>query len=262
MNDNALAPSSNASLAFGNRPVDAKSLVEPGTSSRVLLGMVALGFSALALAAGTMGVGLLLLVLAPLIEWFRWKKVRAGLRGSGVQVSAHQLPELHRAIVEMSARLGMKEAPECYIVESSVANGFAVKLGTKDIMLLTDDTVWGALQGAEPRALGFIVGHELAHIALGHTSTLRTMMRTALKSLSRYDELTCDNVGLALVGDRKIATHGLVMLTVGPQLMPHIDDGALLAQAASVTADPQTLKAEKTLTHPLLLRRIDRLQRR
>ncbi len=41
-----------------------------------------------------------------------------------------------------------------------------------------------------------------------------------------------------------------------------IDDGALLAQAASVTADPQTLKAEKTLTHPLLLRRIDRLQRR
>lgn len=256
------APTSPASLSFGTRPVDATALVEPGTGGRVVLGYVMLAVLGLVLAASTAGVGLIGLLVAPIVDWFRWKKVRAALRGSGLQVSPQQLPELHRAIAEMSTRLGMKEAPDCYIVESNVANGFAVKLGTRDIMLLTDDVVWGALQGSEPRALGFIVAHELAHIALKHTSTLRTIMRTSVKSLSRVDELSCDNVALALVGDRKVATHGLAMLTVGPQLMAHINDAALLQQAASVTADPQTLKAEKTMTHPLLLRRIDRLQHR
>ncbi|MFE8600327.1 M48 family metalloprotease [Archangium violaceum] len=115
-----------------------------------------------------------------------------------------------------------QSAPEVYIVEESVQNAFAVKLGKKNLILLTDDMVWGALQSRDPRALGFIVGHELAHIALNHTGTLRSSMRTTFRPLARADELSADNVAAQLVGDARIAIHGLALLTVGPQLLPYI----------------------------------------
>ena len=41
--------------------------------------------------------------------------------------------------------------------------------------------------------------------------------------------------------------------------MPYIDPQALARQAAEVTKDSYTAKAEKTLTHPLLLNRLHRV---
>lgn len=139
-------------------------------------------------------------------------------------------------------------------------NGFAVKLGKRELVLLTDDVIWGALQSRDPHALGFVVGHELGHIALGHTGAFRSMLSTAFKPLSRADELSRDNVAAKLVGNVDIAVHGVTLLTVGPQLLAYLNDEALLTQAQQVCADRLSKKAEKKLTHPLLLRRIGNLK--
>lgn len=249
------------SFDFPLEPVEARRHVASGTALYTTLGYVVVTLFLLVMVLASSGIFLVVLGIGAIIGWFQARKVRAYIRGSGVQVSATQLPELHALVESFSGRLGMSSAPEVYIVEENVQNAFAVKLGKKNIILLTDDMVWGALQSRDPRALGFIVGHELAHIALNHTGTLRSSMRTTFRPLARADELSSDNVAAQLVGDARIAIHGMALLTVGPQLLPYINEEALLQQAREVSADGLSKKAERSLTHPLLMRRIGNLMR-
>lgn len=243
-------------LSFGSTPVTAQDHTFSGTGLHSVLAHGALLIGLLVLAATTMGVGLLALIVAPIVEHFRWKKVRALVRGSGVHVAHNQLAFIDGCVKDFSRRLGMKEAPEVFVVEAATQNGVVMRLGTKNIMMLTDDVIWGALQSRDPRALGFVLGHELAHVALGHTGFIRSMLRAAYRPLSRCDEYTADNVAVALIGDRSTAVHGITLLTVGPQLLPYINDAALAQQAKEIWQDKHAKKAERGLTHPLLLRRI------
>jgi Zn-dependent protease with chaperone function len=238
--------------------VQASKHVASGTTLYLVLGYLLLGFGALVTALVSWGM---LIAIGMIVGWFQARRARAYIRGSGVQVSPAQLPELYSMVESFSRRLGMTETPEVYIVEESIQNGFAVKLGKRNIILLTDDIVWGALASRDPRALGFIVGHELAHIALGHTGSARGGIRTMLRPLARADEFSADNVAAQLVGDPQIAFHGLTLLTVGPQLLKFINDEALLQQVREVCATGLSKKAERNLTHPLLLRRIGNLMR-
>ncbi|HEX8820681.1 MAG TPA: M48 family metallopeptidase [Archangium sp.] len=249
------------SFDFPNVSVQASKHVASGTTLYTLLGYLLLAVGTLVAALTTMGISLVLMVIGAIIAWFQARKVRALIRGSGVQVSPAQLPELYAMVESFSRRLGMANTPEVYIVEQNVQNGFAVKLGKKDLLLLTDDMVWGALASHDPRALGFIVGHELAHIALGHTGSARSAIRAMFRPLSRADELSSDNVAAQLVGDPRIAIHGLTLLTVGPQLLKFINEEALFEQVREVCANGLSKKAERNLTHPLLLRRIGNLMR-
>jgi Zn-dependent protease with chaperone function len=247
------------SFDFPQEAVDASRHVASGTALYTTIGYLAVAAFLVVSLLGSRGVFLVVLAIGAIVGWFQARKVRAYIRGSGVQVSATQLPELHSMVESFSRRLGLSQVPEVYIVEESVQNGFAVKLGKKNLILLTDDMVWGALQSRDPQALGFIVGHELAHIALNHTGMIRSSMRTTFRPLARADELSADNVAAQLVGDKHIAIHGLALLTVGPQLLPYINEEAMLQQAREVYADGLSKKAERALTHPLLMRRIGNL---
>lgn len=111
-----------------------------------------------------------------------------------------------------------------------------------------------------PTALQFIIGHELAHHALGHTSLFRLALARVVKPLSRLDELSADATALQLLGNREAATDGMLMLTIGPQLIPYVDRDALLRQASEVAENKLSKKAEAGLTRPLALRRLAALQ--
>jgi Zn-dependent protease with chaperone function len=243
-------------LRFSAVPVTPKAHLARGTKLWTFVGVIGGVAAMLAAIVGTAGMALGALILAPVINYFREKKVRLLLNGTSLRVGEHQLPELHDCVVEFSGRLGLKEVPSVYIVEDNVANGFAAKIGRKDIVLLTDDIVWGALQAKNPRALGFVVAHELAHVALGHTKTFRSVMRTVVKPLGRLDELSADNVARVLVDDDTIAFEGLKMLAVGPQLSPYVEDDALIAQAYEYVGNKKSKKLEKMMTHPAIMRRV------
>ena len=249
-------------LTGSNQPVETGACVSAGTGLHRSVSYLVGALVLLALIAGTGGIILIALLIGPIIEAFRWKRVRASIRGSGIQVSPEQLPFIDEAVKEYATRLGMKKVPEVYVVEDSVQNGVAMKLGTKDIVMLTDDVVWGALQSRDPRALGFVIGHELGHIAMGHTGVIRSSLRTFYPPLSRCDEYTADNLATALIGDSKVAVHGLAILTIGPQLLPYVNDDALLAQAEEIWVDKAAKKAERKMHHPLLLKRIANATRR
>lgn len=249
-------PQAMPEFGFSDDAVSAAQHTASGTNLYLMVGYVVVLGGALVATVASMGGFLILLGIGAFTAWLQSRRVRAMIRGSGVAVSEAQMPQLHALVEQFSARLGLKEAPELYIVEDSVQNGFAVKLGKRNLVLLTDDVVWGTLQSRDPRALGFVIAHELAHIALNHTGGVRSIIRNMFPPLCRADELSADNVAAALVDDAKVAVHGLALLTVGPQLMGYLNDEALLAQAREVAANKLSKKAEQTMKHPLLLRRI------
>jgi Zn-dependent protease with chaperone function len=263
-NSAVLAPMQNESLPrleFPSNSVDPGQYLTSGAGFYAIIGWAIIGGGLLALALFTMGIGLLILVPGAIGAYFAAKRARAYIRGSSIQVSAEQMPEIHSIVQDFAQRLGLSETPELYIAEDSVANGFAVRLSKKNVIILTDDAVWGSLASPNQKALGFIIGHEMAHIALGHTGFIRSMMRNVVRPLARLDEMSADNVAKELIGDSKAAVQGLALLTVGPQLLRHLNLNALELQAREVASSKLSKKAERNLTHPLLLRRIDNMLR-
>jgi Zn-dependent protease with chaperone function len=162
-------------------------------------------------------------------------------------------------VVSQSKRLGMKEVPEVYIIEDNSQNAFALKHGNKSHVILVDDLVYGALMTKKPKIIDFIIGHELAHHALGHTNTIRGMIRSYFRPLSRLDEFSCDAVAHALVEDPEAAKDSMVMMLVGPHLTKLVNHESFDQQVQEVVENRYSRKGERLLTHPLLLRRYARI---
>lgn len=265
----SIAESAQASIAKGPRrlpallvegaPVQARALVEPGSGSTFALALFPAAVFALGMCVVTYGVALVAFVLSPLVLWYQNRKALALIRGSCVRIAEDQLPELHACVASFADRLGLREAPEAYLIETNTINAAAIKYGGRQVLLFTDDLVDACLRSANPRALSFVVGHELAHVALGHNGLIRSFIKRVSKKLSRLDEYSADRVALALVGDRSAGMNGLLAMIAGPQMMPYIDIPALERQCEHVVADAYATKAEKLLTHPLLLRRMHRM---
>ncbi len=241
-------------------PVHAKSHVAAGTGLWKTLAVFVAVVGGLLTVASTLGVALLLVPIALIVDWLQRARVLALLRGSNLEVGPRQLPQIYECARVYSERLGLTKVPDIYVAESNVLNAVAFRIGARRSIVLADDVVWGALHAENPKVLSFIIAHELAHHALGHTSAFHTYVRNIMRPLSRLDELSADAVALQLVGNRQVAYDALTLLTVGPQLMQFINRQELMSQAMRVEEDKQTLKAERHLTHPLLLRRLNVLR--
>jgi Zn-dependent protease with chaperone function len=225
--------------------INPKDYVEPGTSFRVTFGYLLL-----------IPLSPILLIVA-IANYFQQKVHLAALHGTAIKVGKKQFPEIFQTTDEIAEAMGI-ETPEIYILENNTQNALAAKIGSKKYVVLFDDIVFGMQMINRPDALRWLLAHELAHHALGHTSLIRSQLRTTMGSLSRLDELSCDAVAAAVVG-KKAGYDALKLLTVGPQLFPQISDVALDRQAIEVEEEKRTVKAERSSTHPLLLRRIARM---
>jgi Zn-dependent protease with chaperone function len=246
-------------LSIPGHQVDPKQCIERGTST-------VLFFAFFVAIAGTMlgvvfsyGILLLVLIFYPLIAWHLHKKAAALIHGSGVRVGDTQFPEIHRCVETFKERLGMTKEVEVYIVEANIINAAAVKYGKKNVILLTDDLIHGSLASGNPEAISFVLGHELAHIALNHNSVFRSWMAQHMKKLGRLDEYSADAVARMLVGNKAIAFNGLLMLTVGYALLPFVNAQSIIQQAEEVAQNKYSKQAERNLTHPLLLNRLQRI---
>lgn len=245
-------------ITIAGANVNPKDHIEPGTSSTLMVAYVIGAFALLGLVLVTYGVALLAFLFSPLISWYLRRKAMALIHGSGIKVTAASFPEIHACVRQFSERLGLAQAPDVYIVNAETANAAAVRLGKRQVLLLTDEVVHGALYAEAPQALAFVIGHELAHVALKHNGGFRSYIANVYKKLSRMDEYTADRVANALVEKKEISLMGLLLLTVGHQLIKHINIAAVKEQAREVVADKYTAKAERTFSHPLLMSRISR----
>ncbi len=237
-------------------PINLQECVEKGTGVYVVLGYIIVVFIALfALVAWFL---ILAALVGAFVAWFYRKRILAQIRGSCIQVTDRQFPEIHRCVQEVSTSLGLSEIPEVYIIEGNQLNAFAMKVAGRKMVFLLDDVVDACLRSGNPGTLTFIIAHELAHQALGHTSTVRAYMRQLLKALSRKDEFSCDAVAGRVVNQADTSILALTILMTGPQLLKYVNMSALVERAREFVNDKHAIKSEQQLTHPLTMRRIGR----
>ena len=180
------------------------------------------------------------------------------VRGNAVKVSERQFPQLHRLAAAHARRLGLKQAPTMYVMESGgLLNAFATRLMGRDFVIINSDVLEMALAQGEA-AVGFIVGHELAHVWRGHLkhrwlTTPGRIFPYLGAAYSRACEYTCDRVGAFCQPDGAIT--GLLALAAGKQLHAHVDVKEFAAQAESDKSF-WIRRAELMSSHPLLTKRV------
>jgi Zn-dependent protease with chaperone function len=183
----------------------------------------------------------------------------AHLRGSGIRVTADQLPEIHAAVIRLSARFGMKRVPETYVMHGGGAlNALATRFAGSDIVVLFSELL-EACEGNDG-ARDMILAHELGHLHRGHLRWHFLLAPTMLvpflgSALSRAREYTCDRYGLAGAGDRDSALFGLTVLAAGGPLARRVDRRVFAGQQADLDTGLMTL-GEWFSTHPPLAKRL------
>jgi Zn-dependent protease with chaperone function len=204
------------------------------------------------------GTILLYAILFALLAMFAHGLALGRIRGNAVRVSERQFPQLHRLAVAHSKRLGLKQVPSVYVMESGgLLNAFATRFLGRDFVIMYSDVLELALEQGEA-AVGFIMGHELAHVWRGHLkhrwlTTPGKLFPYLGAAYSRACEYTCDRLGAYCQPDGAIT--GLLVLAAGKQLHPHVDVKEYAAQAVSEQGF-WVRRAELMSSHPLLPKRI------
>ncbi|QDV14051.1 heat shock protein HtpX [Rosistilla oblonga] len=244
---------------FAAPRVKPKEHVARGTGFHAMVGWILFGIVGpilvLLTIVGTYGIALIAWLIALVKYNQRAKKAEAVLMGNGVKVAPDQFPAIYESVARMAGQLELKTLPDVYIIESNQQNAFALKIGSKQNIVLIDDIVYGALDNNNPEILDFIIGHELAHHALGHTGLFRGMISSHYKTLSRLDEFSCDAVSVAMQQNPQPGLDAMTLLAVGPRLYPRVDKASFAKQAQQVVSNKYSKKAESAMSHPLLLRR-------
>jgi Zn-dependent protease with chaperone function len=180
------------------------------------------------------------------------------VRGNAVRVSERQFPQLHRLAAAHARRLGLKKVPAVYVMESGgLLNAFATRFLGRDFVIVHSDVLELALSQGEA-AVGFIMGHELAHVWRGHLKhrwlTIPGRLMPYLgAAYSRACEYTCDRIGAYCQPEGAIS--GLLALAAGKQLHAHVDVKEYAAQAETDRSF-WINRAELMSSHPLLPKRV------
>ena len=248
-----------ATLGGAGPNVEVSRCVEPMTDLATVLACAAAALLWLFLAVTIWGlaVGFVLIVSA----YFTRRRARAVLHGSTLRVGPDPFPSIHECATQFARRIGLARMPDVFVVDAGEVNGFAMRFGKQGAILLTDETVAAAMEGGSPGALAFVLAHEMGHLALGHQRWWRRAL-PKLWWLSRLDECSADNVACELVGSQEAAEDGILLLCAGPRLLSFVDRAAARRQATEVIADAATSRAERSLTHPLAMRRLLRVSQR
>jgi Zn-dependent protease with chaperone function len=197
-------------------------------------------------------------LLFPFLALFAHGLALGRVRGNSVRVSERQLPQLHRLAAAHARRLGMERVPAIYVMQSGgLLNAFATRFLGRDFVIIYSDVLELALAQGEA-AVGFIVGHELAHLWRGHlkyrwlTAPGRLMPYLGA-AYSRACEYTCDRIGAFCQPEGAIS--GLLALAAGKQLHAHVDVREFAAQAETDTGF-WVRRAEIISSHPNLPKRV------
>jgi Zn-dependent protease with chaperone function len=215
----------------------------------------------IALAVSVIGIAYVLLI--GLVLFFAHVGFITHLRGNGVRLGPDQMPELYRRVHELSSRLGMRHAPDAYVIQAGGAlNALATRFLGKNFIVLFSDLLDAC--GDDDGARDFIVAHELGHLAAGHLRA-RWLLLPGLAfpflgtAYSRACEYTSDRYGVAVAADRGAALNGLCILAAGGKHGPHINRRALAAQRRDL-ATPWMKIGQWLGTHPPIAHRLQVLE--
>jgi len=202
-----------------------------------------------------------LLLLVPALVVVR-ETQRASTRGTAVQLSPEQYPELYGVAEEYAARLGLRRRPDIFLANGNGSlNAFAAQATGHDYVVLSNELFTNLYRGNRD-GLRFILGHELGHIRLHHVAlwyqlSVAYSERIPLlgQALSRLREYSCDRHGAHLAPH---GATGLVLLASGRHTEHDVDVPALVRQGRALRGFWVGL-AQLPRSHPYTVRRLERL---
>jgi Zn-dependent protease with chaperone function len=177
-------------------------------------------------------------------------------------------PDLAEVVQQAVLRLQV-ESVQVFVVKAREVNAYTFGLDNPKAVVLYSPL----FQLMDRHELQFIIGHELGHVKLGHTElnslvggiagipasiSGALILNLALLSWTRACEYSADRAGLLACGDIRKAITALVKLEARSG-----DQQALQQALARLDAqddDPAHLLNEILMTHPLIIKRIDKLR--
>ncbi len=192
------------------------------------------------------------------------------LLASAQPVTSEQLPELAEMVNLTKNRL--QPGPiDVYLLPSRELNAYTFGLSAPKVVVL-----YSALARAmDAEEMTFILGHEMGHVALGHTwlntlvggiagipssFTAAAVLSVAFLGWNRACEYSADRAGLLACGSAEKAVSALVKLGAGPKANSIRE---LELAYRNLDAEDDTFIGslnEALATHPMLIRRIQRIR--
>ena len=187
------------------------------------------------LLLGTMGMALLYGLLFFIFYCFAQSALVSYLKGTAVQITPAQFPDLHQRIASCCQRLELAVVPDAYLLQMGGAfNAFATRFLGRHFIVLYSDVV-DALED-RPDAINFYIGHEIGHIRQHHLRWSALLAPAAWLPLlgaayARAREYTCDRHGFHACDDLKSAQVGLAALAAGGKRWRQLSVSNYAAQA-------------------------------
>ena len=193
---------------------------------------------------------------------------RSLMRGAD-RVDQQRTPELAHLV----ANCGLKLQPgpvDVFLVPQKQINAYTFGVGSPKVLVLFSPL----LKVMDAGELRFIIGHEMGHVALGHTwlNTIvggmagvpapfgaAVILYTAFRWWNRMCEFSADRAGLLACGDIHTAVSALVKLAT-PDIRNQRDFERTLALIDAEDDLASNRLAEVFQSHPMLIRRINALR--
>ncbi len=191
------------------------------------------------------------------------------LMRSAFRVDPNRTPDL----AHLAAQCGLKLQPgevDLFLVNQNKLNAYTFGIRNPKVLVLYKPL----LRVMNSGELAFIVGHEMGHVALGHTwvNTIvggmagipapfgaAVLLYTAFRWWNRMCEFSADRAGLLACSDINFAISALVKL-VAPDIRTQEDFTRALALIDAQDGSTSTRLAEAFQSHPILIRRINALR--
>lgn len=180
-----------------------------------------------------------------------------------------KMPKL-AAVVEECA-LKLQPGPvDVFIARKNQMNAYTFGISDPKVLVIYSPM----LQVMEPGELKFIIGHEMGHVALGHTwlNTIlggmagipasfgaAVLLYAAFRWWNRMCEYSSDRAGLLACGDLNTAISAMVKL-VAPDVRSKVEFEKALAMIDAQDDSISNRLSEVFQTHPMLIRRINKLR--
>jgi Zn-dependent protease with chaperone function len=191
------------------------------------------------------------------------------LMNNALAVDELRTPELAQLVADCDLKL--QPGPVAtYVVNKDVMNAYTFGIGNPKALVLYAPL----MQVMTPGELQFIIGHEMGHVALGHTwlNTIvgglagipapfgaAVVLYAAFRWWNRMCEFSADRAGLLACGDLNLAVSALVKLAA-PEIRNQRDFERALAVLDAQDDAVSNRIAEAFQSHPMLIRRINRLR--
>lgn len=171
--------------------------------------------------------GIFYALLIGLAAWMASGLLAARLKSESVELTRDQLPVLFNVYEEVCTKLGLKELPAFYLLQSNgLLNAFASRHSGRNFVVIYSNLLEAL--GYDSPQVRFLIGHEIGHVRRNHILKRLLLMPSVFvpllgKAYHRACEATCDRFGAAAAGTLSGATRGLLVLGSGKETAPKLD---------------------------------------